>query len=228
MPVHLPNENYIAFSARARTNDVLSIEFLRRTMLTQWFVANQQHVAARDLTYVKFPSRWKWDAKTRSWEERCHQQGKIGRLHYVHPSSGEWYYLRMLLLTVKGATSFQNLRYHNGIQHPTFKEACRSHGLLGDDNEWYDAFSEAAAWGTSSQLWNLFVTMILLCQVGDERAFFERVWRSMSDDIQYRYRQTIGNASYRMPDTNLRNYLHDELAVLFGNSGHDIREFNLP
>jgi hypothetical protein len=186
------------------------------------------HPAARELTYCKFPTKWRWDTKTRSWEERCHQQGKIGRLHYVHPSAGERYYLRMLLLTAKGATNFPNLRYHNNIQHPTFKEACRSRGLLADDSEWYEAFDEAATWGTSSQLRNLFVTMILFCEVGDERAFFERDWRHLADDIQYRYRQTTGDISYRIPDTELRDYLLDELAVLFGNSGHNIREYNLP
>jgi hypothetical protein len=125
----------------------------------------------------------------------------------------------MLLLTAKGATNFPNLRYHNNIQHPTFKEACRSRGLLADDSEWYEAFDEAATWGTSSQLRNLFVTMILFCEVGDERAFFEREWRHLADDIQYRYRQTIGDISYRIPDTQLKDYLLDELAVLFGNSG---------
>jgi hypothetical protein len=228
MPVHLPDENYISFSARAKMDDVLSLEFLRRTMLTEWFVANQVHPAAGELTYCKFPSKWRWETKTRSWERRCRQQGKIGRLHYVHPSAGERYYLRMLLLTVKGATSFQNLRYHNGIHHPTFKEACRSRGLLGDDNEWYEAFDEAATWATSAQLRSLFVTMILFCELGDERGFFEKVWSYLADDIQYRYRRMIGDINYRMPDTELRDYLLDELAILFGNCGHNIREYNLP
>jgi hypothetical protein len=134
----------------------------------------------------------------------------------------------MLLLTVKGATSFQNLRYHNGIHHPTFKEACRSRGLLGDDNEWYEAFDEAATWATSAQLRSLFVTMILFCELGDERGFFEKVWSYLADDIQYRYRRMIGDINYRMPDTELRDYLLDELAILFGNCGHNIREYNLP
>lgn len=70
--------------------------------------------------------------------------------------------------------------------------------------------------------------MILFCEVGDERAFFERAWCHLADDIQYRYRQTIGDISYRIPDTELRDSLLDELAVLFGNSGHNIRECNLP
>lgn len=175
MPVHLPNENFITFSAKARMDKLVSAEFLKKTMLTKWFVCNQMHPAGRDLTYAQFPSKWKWDQKERKWQERKQQHGKIGRLHYVHPSVGERYYLRMLLLPVKGATSYEHLRYHNHVYHPTFKEACRSHGLLGDDTEWCNAFDEAAAWATSPQLRSLFVTMLLFCEVGDERTFFEKV-----------------------------------------------------
>jgi len=228
MPVHLPNENYITFSAKAKMNNVLSLEFLRKTMLTEWFVANQMYPAARELTYCKFPSKWKWEAQKKTWEKRSLQRGKIGRLHYVHPSAGERYYLRMLLLTAKGATSFEHLKFHNGIQHPTFKEACRSRGLLGDDQEWYEAFNEAVAWGTSTQLRSLFVTMLIYCEVGDERTFFDKIWRYLADDIQYRYKHNIVDINYEMPEDELRDHLLDELAILFADCGSNIRQFNLP
>ena len=162
---------------------VLSQEFLCRTMLTQWFVANQTHSQSRELTYCDFPSKWRWEETSRTWERRCHNIGKIGRIHYVHPSTGDRYFLRMLLLVVRGATSYEELRSFQGICHPTFRSACRACGLLGDDQEWYSAFDEAAAWATSIQLRNLFVTMLLFCEVGDEYAFFEKVWRLLADDI---------------------------------------------
>jgi hypothetical protein len=58
----------------------------------------------------------------------------------------------MLLLTVKGACSYEHLQTHNNIVYSTFKEACQARGLLGDDKEWLHAFEEAAAWATSTQL----------------------------------------------------------------------------
>jgi len=228
MPVHLPNENFITFSARSRMDRVVSEEFLRKTMLTEWFICNQQNPDARNLTYPQFPSRWKWEHKDRIWERRQQRQGKIGRLHYVHPSAGERYYLRMLLLIVKGATTYEDLRFHNHTQHSSFKEACRSRGLLGDDREWYDAFDEAAAWATSAQLRKLFVTMVVFCQVGDENAFFEKVWHLLADDIQYQFRNIIGDPNFEMPETNARDYLLEELATIFVQNGRNIREFNLP
>lgn len=175
MPVHLPNENYITFKAKARMNRVLSQKFLRRTMLTQWFVTNQDYPEARNLTYIEFPSRWKWESEFRTWKRRCHDHGKIGRLNCVHPYVREHYYLRMLLLVVKGARSFEELR--------TYKEAYRSHGLVGDDQELYSAFEEALAWASAPQLRKLFVTMILFCEIGDELAFFERLWKSLAKDV---------------------------------------------
>ena len=144
MPVHLPNENFITFHARARMDRAVSEEFLKKTMLTEWFTCNQLHPEARSLTYPQFPAKWKWDQKTRTWDKRHHRHDKIGRIHYVHPSAGERYYLIMLLLIVKGATSYENLRWHNDVQHPTLKEVCRFRGLFGDAHEWYNAFDEAA------------------------------------------------------------------------------------
>jgi hypothetical protein len=80
----------------------------------------------------------------------------------------------MLLLTVKGATSYEDLKSYNNTLHPTFKEACRACGLLNDDNEWYEAFDEAAKWATSDQLRQLIVTMLLYCEVGDEHTLLGR------------------------------------------------------
>lgn len=227
LPVHLPNENYITYHASANMSQILSQEFLRRTMLTEWFVANQLHESARSLSYPDFPSEWRWDEKKRSWEQR-HRQGNIGRIHFVHPSAGERYYLRMLLMVAKGAQNFESLRTYNNVLYPSFKETCRAHGLLEDDQEWYNAFDEAASWATSSQLRDLFVTMLLFCEVGDEFTFFEKVWTLLADDIQYNARQILNHPAYRMSDEALKNQLIEELTTLFSKRGSRIQDFNLP
>src|SRR6266498_5146133 len=138
---------------------------------------------------------------------------------------GERYYLRMLLLIVKGAYSYEELRTHNNVLFPTFKEACKARGLLGDYHEWYNAFDEAAAWATSSQLRHLFVTMLLFCEVSDEYVFFDKVWRLLTDDIQYNFREVIGHFTYQMTDTELRDHLLDDISTLFLKNGSNIRDF---
>jgi ATP-dependent DNA helicase PIF1 len=106
----------------------------------------------------------------------------------VHPSVGERYYLRMLLFIVKGAQRYEALHTYNNITYATFKEVCNTRGRLSDDQEWYNAFDEATSWATSNKLRHLFVTMLLFCEVGDEYVFFEKVWKSLADDIQYNMR----------------------------------------
>jgi hypothetical protein len=63
----------------------------------------------------------------------------IGCMYYAHATSGECYYLRILLNCVKGATSYEYLRTVDGTKHNTFKDACIAMGLLVDDNEWNQA-----------------------------------------------------------------------------------------
>ncbi|KAG2661478.1 hypothetical protein PVAP13_1KG506713 [Panicum virgatum] len=110
------------------------------------------------LTYCEFPLKWRWDETNKKWIKRQHGF-KIGRLYYVNPAEGERFYLRILLMTVKGATSYADLRTYNGIVYETFKEACAARGLLNDDNEWYNTFEEATKWATPSHLRNLFATI---------------------------------------------------------------------
>jgi len=50
-------------------------------------------------------------------------------MYSVHPSAGERFFLRLLLIAVPGPTSFEDLRTHDGIVHPTFRDACIARGL---------------------------------------------------------------------------------------------------
>jgi hypothetical protein len=78
-----------------------------------------------------------------------HKRGfTIGHMYYAHPTSGERYYLRMLLNCVKGATSYEHLWTVDGIEHDTFKDACIAMGLLTNDNEWHQALEDAGFWAS--------------------------------------------------------------------------------
>jgi hypothetical protein len=41
MTVHLPDKNYITYNSEPDMSRIVSQEFLHKTMLTEWFVANQ-------------------------------------------------------------------------------------------------------------------------------------------------------------------------------------------
>lgn len=67
----------------------------------------------------------------------------IGRLIWVSPTFGEFFYLRMMLTISKGPTSFEDIRIVGGKLYPTFRDACFAMGLLQDDREYIEAIKEA-------------------------------------------------------------------------------------
>jgi hypothetical protein len=84
------------------------------------------------------------------------------------------------------------------------------------------------AWATSAQLRQLFVTMLLYCDITDEYIFFDRVWKLLPYDIQYNIQKALNCPTYQMPENDLRSELLDRLDVLFNKSGGNIQDFNLP
>ena len=84
-------------------------------------------------------------------------------MYFASPSSGERFYLRLLLTVVVGATSFTHLRTVNNIHHNTYKEACFALGLLEDDQEWSQCLQEAGQMQTGYTLRMLFDTILFHC-----------------------------------------------------------------
>ncbi|RCN29090.1 hypothetical protein ANCCAN_25155 [Ancylostoma caninum] len=57
----------------------------------------------------------------------------LGRVYTVHPNNDECYFLRLLLHTVRGPTSFTDLKTVDGEVCETYREACQRRGLLEND-----------------------------------------------------------------------------------------------
>ena len=131
-----------------------------QSMFLAWFEANKKYLVARHLTYAEFPTFGVYKAKDHQWYPR--QRGfAIGRIPYVPLSSGECYFLRMLLTKVRGPTSYEDILSINGTQHTSFRQACYALGLLDDDNEFIEAIKEVSLWDNGNYLRRLFATMLL-------------------------------------------------------------------
>ncbi|KAK9713984.1 hypothetical protein RND81_06G063400 [Saponaria officinalis] len=124
----------------------------------------------------------------------------ISRIYFAPPNSGELYYLRLLLNIVKGATSYADIRTVNGVIHPTYKGACAALGLLDGDDEWNIALNEGATWSTAHQLRDLFVILLLFCEVSDPEKLWETHWEKLSDDILLRQRRRTGTMQVGLND----------------------------
>jgi hypothetical protein len=180
---HLPNQQMVLFDDDDDVQEVATRSAISRMMLTEWFKTNQESEAARSLTFDQFPQQWVWNRKLKRWTMR--KKGfAIGRMYYALPTSGERYYLRLLLNCVKGATSYEHLRTVDGTTHDTFKDACIAMGLLVDDNEWHQALEEADDWASGRQLCDMFPSMLMFCEVVNPRQLWDAHWESLSDDIE--------------------------------------------
>jgi hypothetical protein len=124
--------------------------------------------------------------------------------------------------------SFDYLKNVSGVVHPTFQLACKTLGLLGDDKEWEDVFCEAMATATSPQIRNLFVSVVLFCDVADLEVLFNKFWRSMYDDIITRFKSSFAMPNLKLFDDELKNYVLYELELLFNVAGTSLEKHKLP
>jgi hypothetical protein len=225
--VHLPGMNRVIFHENQPLASLVDRSLFHKTMLTEWFVANENYPEARDLTCLDFPTGWVWNASQKVWTKRRQKRKiatMIGRIYHVHPS-GELFFLRMLLLVATGATCFEDLRRYNGILHNSFKAACQARGLVGDDNEWFNLFEEAIVWATPFQLRHLFMKVILYCEVINGDKIFDRYWHSMGEDISYRISTSL--PGYVVPDVHIQDELLKELSAMFARNGSSLASFNI-
>ena len=186
LQVHLLQQQMITWNAETVANlqDIVDNQAEKDTNLTGYFRANELYPEAKDLLYQNFPSKFVWIPKQRKWQPR-QQKFALGHMYYAHPNSGERFYLRTLLTSVEGATSFENLRSINGVLHPTFHAACLAYGLLEDDNKWRQCLQEAAHMASGHQLRNLFVTVLHDCSPSDPLALWMEFRVNMCDDLRH-------------------------------------------
>ena len=217
----------ITFNSNQRLNNIIRQPGIDKTTLTEWMEINKYDINARELTYTEFPIKYVWNNKYKYWSPR--QMGHtIGRTFHVHPSSGELYYLKLLLNHQKGATSYEALRTVNDIIYPTNQTACYALGLLGDDREWDESIQEASFWSTATQLRQLFVVILLFCNVNNPIKFLEKHWKLMTDDILYKIKTLFNNPNFQVPEAELYNFVLYELEKILNTNSSTLTHFNLP
>ncbi|KAM7528643.1 hypothetical protein LguiB_032053 [Lonicera macranthoides] len=129
---HLLGEHSLIFRDTDSLDNVFNRFDAQKTMFTEWMRTNVLYEDVRKLTYVDFPTEWVWQQNYKLWKKR-EAEKSIGRIVYANPTSGERFYLRMLLNIIKGTRSFEEIRTINGVQYPTYKATCYALGLLDGD-----------------------------------------------------------------------------------------------
>ncbi|KAL1202733.1 hypothetical protein V5N11_031362 [Cardamine amara subsp. amara] len=155
--------------------------------------------------YVDVPKYYVWNAQDKMWQPR--KSGNvIGRIVNIHPFGCDLYYLRLLVNIVPGRRSFKELRTVDGVEQTCFKEACQVRGLLEDDMKWHRVMAEGNLWATTSQLRNIFVLLLIYCEVANPFGLWQVSWESMSEDILRKQRREFRFRNMELNNEELEQY----------------------
>ncbi|KAK2995876.1 hypothetical protein RJ640_029601 [Escallonia rubra] len=136
--------------------------------------------------YSEFPEHYVWNYGYRTWEPR-HQRFSVSRIVCVNPTEGEHYYLCLLLLHVRGPTSFNGLKTVDGVFYSSFRAVAQAYGLLEGDNAIEECLQEASTFQMPSGLRQLFATLLVHCEVGNPKLLWEKFFNLLSEDFQRTY-----------------------------------------
>ncbi|XP_075083234.1 uncharacterized protein LOC142166986 [Nicotiana tabacum] len=163
----------------ANVDTLVNNPLIKQTMLTQFFEMNRTNVEAMELNllYQEFPEHFVWSSTEKMWTPRK-QRHVIGRVVTCHPTEGERYYLRMLLMNIRGPKSYKDLLTVNGERCSTFRESVG----LQSDNSLLECMSEAASYQMPYSLRRLFATLLIYCNPTNPRQLWEQFEEHMSED----------------------------------------------
>ena len=230
LQIHLPNEQRIVFDPSLNACHIVECGENSDTPLLAFFKANQYPGPvgnlARSLTYQEFPEQFtlksvQGEPHSKTWSHR--QTGfAIGRMIHVGPTAGEKFYLRTLLMVVKGPTSFEDLRTVDGVLCESFHEACLKQGLLEDDGEWRLCLQDAAEIQTGSQLRHLFAILLLFCAPATPKDLWLEFRTKICDDLPHHLHE-LGRTS--VTDNEVYDFGLHLINNILGDSGHTLSDF---
>lgn len=199
LSIHLEHEQSVSFGETANLAAIVAAP--PKSTLMGWMEFNTLFpTAAPDVLYVDFARTHSWNKQSKVWKQRKASTGTrpVGRMYFVSPSSGEKFYLRLLLNHVPGATSFEFLRTIDGVVHPTYKDAAKSLGLLQNDDEWDKVLQEASGVMMPALLCELFATLLIFNSPTDPLSLWEKHKLACCEDILRTERETASDPQLQL------------------------------
>ncbi|XP_058742520.1 uncharacterized protein LOC131615017 [Vicia villosa] len=221
---HLIGEKPLYYTDFERMENVLEKASITESMFTSWLLANAQFEDATQLTYGQFVSKFVYVKKTRSWKPR--KKGfTIGRLIWVPPTTGELYYLRMMLTVVRGPKTYEDIRKIGEKQYDSFRDACFAMGFLEDDREYIGAIKEASQWGSGHFLRKLFIVMLLSGTVNRPAYVWNKTWELLSDGILHAQRILASNKALVLTEEQTKTLKLIEIEKLLQANRRSLKDF---
>ncbi|XP_026482740.1 uncharacterized protein LOC113390965 [Ctenocephalides felis] len=208
LAVHLENGQRVYFT---EANAAQRAERPPSTTLTSFFAMCEADPFAATLMYVDMPKYYTWNQSTKNFQRR--KQGTpipdwphvfstdaLGRIYTVHPRSDECFYLRLLLVNVRGPKSFVHLKTVNGHRCQTYREACQLLGLLENDSHWDLTLADSVVSSNSYQIRTLFAIIITTCFPSQPIQLWNKYKDDICEDILHRLRIQTNNPDIQITD----------------------------
>ncbi|XP_050063259.1 uncharacterized protein LOC126552591 [Aphis gossypii] len=203
LAVHLENGQRVYFT---EANAAQRAERPPSTTLTSFFAMCEADPFAATLMYVEMPKYYTWNQSTKKFQRR--KQGTpvpdwpqvfstdaLGRMYTVHPRNDECFYLRLLLVNVRGPKSFAHLKTVNGHQCQTYREACQLLDSVVSSNAY--------------QIRTLFAIIITTCFPSQPIQLWNKYKDAICEDILHRLRIQTNN-----PDIQITDEIYNEGLIL--------------
>jgi hypothetical protein len=228
--VHLENGQRVVFSKENMLEQGVKPP---NTTLTAFFDLCQMDLFARTLLYPDVPRYYTWNSHDKTFLRR--KQGDIvpqylgiksanalGRVYTIHPTSNaECYFLRMLLHSVRGPTSFHHLKVVDGIACETYREACEKRGLLEHDQHWEKTMPNS--------LRHLFCIIITTCNVANPLSLWVKFKHQLSEDFLYQIKENQLNIEdHKISVTAAEKTLKLIKEICLSISGKSLSQLGLP
>lgn len=159
LAVHLDNQQNVYYK---RGEEEQALEKNHDTTLIAWFKLNKTDAEAQQYLYSEIPHYYTWVPKYKYWKKRQQTMKPIlNRLYFVSPRQQERFYLRLLLLHIRGAKSFEDLRTYEDKTYDTYKEAAIARNFVAQDDEWDKCLNEASIFKFPKQLCEVFAYILV-------------------------------------------------------------------
>ena len=234
LAVHLENGQRVQIDTRRSLEDQMRRP--KPTTLTAFFALASNDEFARTLLYNEAPMYYTLDERSKTWKRRSNgidvegwpgikRAAALGRVYALHPANSECYHLRILLHTVKGPRSFDDLKTVDGEVCASFQQACLMRGLLEDDKQWENTLTETATVGSAHQVRNVFAILLAMCSVSDPVKLWENHKESMCEDLLYRARKDNPDSDLELSPRILNECLILIEDILLGLSEKTLKDF---
>lgn len=178
LTVHLENGQRVYFRNADQVQAMLRANDPPNSTLTAFFHLCRTDPFARTLRYYEVPTYYTWVRASKTWRRRVQgisvdgwpgdvRSAAIGRVYTVHPSQDECFFLRILLMKVRGPTWFDSLKEFEGETYQTYRLACIARGLLDDDLHLIRTLQDAVASRDPFRIRELFAVIITQCEPSD-------------------------------------------------------------